>query len=57
MYSQTSRFLVNINILKWLSSLDQGFIIIPQGMLQIHQNPKVAKLGFLNKSQPNFDQA
>ena len=44
-------------MLKLLSSFDQGLIMIPQGMLQIHQNPKVAKLGFLSKSQPNFDQA
>ena len=55
--SQTSRFLVKINILKLLSSFDQGFIIISQGMPHIHQNPKVAKLGFLRKSQPNFDEA
>ena len=56
-YSQTPRFFVNILIFKDNSSFDQGLTIIPQGMLQIHQNSKVAKLGFLSKSQPNFDQA
>ena len=35
----------------------QGLIMIPQGLLTIHQNPKVAKLGFCRKSQLNFDQA
>ena len=56
-YNQTSRFLVNILILKYYSSFDQGLIMIHQGFLTIHQNPKVAKLGFYRKSQLNFDQA
>ena len=46
-----------ILILKYYSSFDQELIMIPQGLLTIHQNPKVAKLGFCRKSQLNFDQA
>ena len=55
--SQTSRFFVNILILKYISSFDQGLIMIHQGLLIIHQDSKVAKLGFCRKSQLNFDQA
>ena len=43
-------FLVNILILKYYSSFDQGLTMIPQGFLTIHQTPKVAKLGFCRKS-------
>ena len=50
-------FLVKILILKYISSFDQGFIMIHHGLLIIHQEPKVAKLGFCRKSQLNFDQA
>ena len=32
-------------------------IMIHQGLLKIHQDSKVAKLGFCRKSQLNFDQA
>ena len=56
-YSKTSIFLVNILNLKYISSFDQGLIMIHQGLLIIHQEPKVAKLGFCRKSQLNFDQA
>ena len=36
--------------LRYLNPLfDQGLIMIPQGMLLIHQNSKVAKLGFLQE--------
>ena len=55
--SQTSRFFANILILKGISSFDQGLIMIHQWLLQIHQDSKVAKLGFCRKSQLNFDQA
>ena len=50
-------FFVNIPILKDISSFDQGLIMIHQGLLTIHQDSKVAKLGFCRKSQLNFDQA
>ena len=43
--------------LKYYSSFDQGLIMTPQGLLIIHQNPNVPKLGFCRKSQLNFDQA
>ena len=56
-YSQTSRFFVNIIILKYNSSFYQGLSMIHQGLLKIHQDSKVAKLGFCRKSQLNFDQA
>ena len=56
-YSQTSRFLVKILLLKYISSFYQGLIMIHQGLLTIHQDSKVAKLGFCRKSQLNFDQA
>ena len=48
-YSQTARFLVNINILKVYSSFDQGFIMIHQEKLSNRQKSKVAKLGFLKE--------
>ena len=54
-YSKTSRFLANILILKYISSFDQGLIMIHQGLLIIHQDSKVAKLGFCRKSQLNFE--
>ena len=44
-------------ILKPQTSFDQGLIMIYQGFLTIHQEPKVAKLRFCRKSQLNFDQA
>ena len=50
-------FFVNILILKNISSFDQGLIMIHQELLTIHQDSKVAKLGFCRKSQLNFDQA
>ena len=49
-------FFVNILILKDNSSFDQGLIMIHQGFLKIHQDSKVAKLGFCRKSQLNFEQ-
>ena len=48
---------VNIIILKDISSFDQWLIMIHQGFLKIHQDSKVAKLGFCRKNQFNFDQA
>ena len=39
-YSQTSRFLVNINIFKSHSSFDQGLIMIHQENSKIHQKTK-----------------
>ena len=50
-------FFVNILILKYIPSFAQGLIMIHQGLLKIHQDSKVAKLGFCRKSQLNFDQA
>ena len=44
-------------IFKPQSSFDQVLIMIHQGLLKIHQDSKVAKLGFCRKSQLNFDQA
>ena len=55
--SQTSIFLVNILIFKYYSLFYQGLIMIHQGLLITHKEPKVAKLGFYKKSQLNFDQA
>ena len=49
-------FFVNILIFKYNSSFDQGLVMIHQGLLKIHQDSKVAKLGFCRKSQLNFDQ-
>ena len=57
-YGQSNlNFFVNILILKDNSSFDQGLNMIHQGLLKIHQDSKVAKLGFCRKSQLNFDQA
>ena len=50
-------FFVKIIILKDISSFYQVLIMIHQGLLKIHQDSKVAKLGFYRKSQLNFDQA
>ena len=50
------KIFVNILIFRDISSFDQGLIMIHQGLLKIHQDSKVAKLGFCRKSQLNFDQ-
>ena len=49
-YKQSNiKIFVNILILKDISSFDQGLIMIHQGFLKIHQDSKVAKLGFVGK--------
>ena len=56
-YSQTSRFLVNIKVWKSHSSFDQGLIMIHQENLKFIKSQKLLKLGFLKEKSTELWQS
>ena len=54
-YSQTSRFLTNINILKSYASIDQVWITVPQEKCSNHQRGKMVKIRVFIENDWFFD--